>query len=197
MKKKRGTYVFTMHHGDVGNCPTDRGAGYSNKNIPHSERAEIQSQKFQQGSRYIFKADVSLAKGYATSAKTTIFQVHQWDTKHCKCGPYVMIFFDKSGHLSARILKSHHQHHIRRLGGFTRQDFEGRWVELAVDINTDKARAGVTIYVDGKPVHSEPVLVQDGGTVFFKTGLYRHGRISPMLTSDRLFVTDIGYARVN
>lgn len=196
MKKHRGTYIFTMKHGDIGNCPTDKDSGYSSVPIPHSERAEVLSQLFKQGDRYVFKADVSLDPRFSTAPTTTIFQVHQWVTATCKCGPYVMIFLDKKGDLYARVLRSHHKHNTRRLGNFNRRDFEGKWVEIAVDINTDKKNPGVSIYVGGKLVHKEHVLVQDGGAVFFKTGLYRFGRLAPKLPTDRLYVSDIGYAKV-
>ena len=185
-----------MHHGDIGKCPTDLGQGNSRSKIPYSERAEIQSQKFRQGSRYIFRADVSMDPNFGTAPKTTIFQVHQWDTNSCKCGPYVMVFFDKSGRLNARVLKSHHYHNIVRLGSFTRKDFEGKWVEIAVDLDTSHASPTATIYVGGKAVHSESVLVQPGGTVFFKSGIYRHGRISPRLVSDRVLVSNAEYLRI-
>ena len=196
LKKTRGTYIFTMKHGDIGNCSTDMGSGKSSVSIPYSERAEIWSQFFKQGNRYIFKADLSLDPEFATAPVTTVFQVHQWVSPDCECGPYVMIFFDKKGNLNARILRSHHKHTTRRLGNFTRKDFEGKWLEIAVDIDTDKEKPTVAIYVGGKLVHRENVLVQDGGAVFFKTGLYRFGRLQPELPTDRLYVRDIGYVKV-
>jgi hypothetical protein len=149
MKKSRGTLIFTMQHGDIGNCPTDMGSGKSSVAIPYSERAEIWSQFFKQGNRYIFKADLSLDPSFATAPVTTVFQVHQWVTPTCECGPYVMIFFDKNGNLNARILRSHHKHTTRRIGKFTRKDFEGKWLEIAVDIDTDKQNPVVAIYVGG------------------------------------------------
>jgi hypothetical protein len=196
LKKTRGMHIFTMHHGDIGNCSTDKDQGKSSVWIPYSERAEIWSQFLKQGNRYIFKADISMDPNFKTAPTTTIFQVHQWVTPSCECGPYVMIFFDKNGHLYARILREHHKHNTRRLGKFTRKDFEGKWQEIAVDINTDKKTPSVSIYVGGKLAHQEHVLVQDGGAVFFKTGLYRFGRKSPKLPSDRMYVKDIGYAKV-
>lgn len=197
LKKKRGTLIFTMHHGDIGNCPTDKDQGFSSVKIPYSERAEIWSQFFKQGQRYVFKADVSMDPNFATAPATTIFQVHQWVTGACECGPYVMIFFDKNERLNARILRGHHKLTTRRLGDFTRRDFEGKWLEIAVDINTDKKNPSVSIFVGGKLAHREHVLVQDGGAVFFKTGLYRFGRRNPKLPSDRIYVRDIGYAKIN
>lgn len=196
MKKTRGTLVFSMKHGDIGNCPTDKDQGFSSVPIPYSERAEIMSQFFKQGNRYIFKADISMDSNFATAPTTTIFQVHQWVTGSCECGPYIMIFFDKDDKLNARVLRSHHKHTTRRLGNFTRKDFEGKWQEIAIDINTDKKQPNVSIYVGGKLVHQGHVLVQDGGAVFFKTGLYRFGRKSPKLPTDRMYVKDIGYTKV-
>jgi len=196
LKKKGGVFTFTVHHGDIGKCPTDSSKGNSRSNIPHSERVEVQGPKFAQGKRYIFRAEVSMDPQFSTAPKTTIFQVHQWDSKACNCGPYVMIRFDKSGRLTALILKADHQHKSVRLGRYTRSDFEGKWVELAVDIDTSVQSPSVSVYVDGKRMTSEPVLVQPGGTVFFKAGLYRHGRLNPQLPSDRVYVRKTGYVKV-
>ena len=195
-KKRRGVHIFTMQNGDIGKCPTDPGSGFSGKDIPHSERAEIQGQKFSQGARYVFKADYSMDSQFATGPKTTVFQVHQWVTGKCECGPYVMVFFDRAGKLKARILKSHHKHAIKLLGNFTRGDSEGRWQEIAVDIDTASSRPKVRIYVGGRLVLTDDVLVQSNGSVYFKTGLYRHGRRSSPLPADRMYVKNIGFAEV-
>jgi len=189
--KSGDAMVFTIHHRDVGTCVIDAGKGYT-RGRPWAERTEVQSQKFAQRKRYLFTANISMDPRFASAHETTVFQVHQWDQKRCKCGPYVMVMFDRRGVLMIKVLKADHSHHLFYTD-VTRADFEGRWTEIAVDIDTSKSNPSAAIYVAGKQLVDTSLFVQKGGTVFSKFGIYRPGNKYAELPTDRVYAKDMLY----
>lgn len=186
--------VFTLHHGEKGRCSTDAGKGFT-RNRPWAERTEVQSQKFKQGERYFLKVDISMDPEFDSAHETTVFQVHQWDDKRCRCGPYIMVMFDRRGVLMVKVLKADHSHHLFYTD-VMRDQFEGRWVEIAADIDTGKADPRVTIYVEAEKIVETDLFVQKGGTVFSKTGIYRPGNKYADSPSDRVYSRNMLYRRL-
>ena len=186
--------VFTIHHGEKGRCVIDAGQGYT-RNRPWAERTEVQSQKFKQGERYFFKVEVSMDPDFDSAHETTVFQVHQWDDKKCRCGPYVMVMFDRRGILMVKVLKADHSHQLFYTD-VSRDQFEGRWVEIAADIDTGKENPHATIYVDAMKVVDTDLFVQKGGTVFSKTGIYRPGNKYAESPTDRVYARNLLYRRL-
>lgn len=189
--KRRGIMSFALKAGDVGNCYTDKRADHSAAHVPYMERVEMYSDFRKVGPRYRFSALIHMDPAFVSSPETTIFQVHQWVQESCQCGPPVMLSFDKSGGLRAWILTRPHDHSKIPLKGWTRKSFENKWVEIAVDITSAYGRQNVTIWLGGQKVLSRKAMVQPGGALFTKVGLYRPGSKKKKLPSDRVHVRDV------
>jgi len=127
---------------------------------------------------------------------TTIFQVHQW-FGDCHCGPPLMMSFDKQGRLRARILRESHKHNKFVLTGWTRKSFEGRWVQIAVDIVNKVGKSEIEIFVAGQSVLKERTLIQKGGALYFKAGIYREGQTQRQLPTERVFMRNPTFSVLN
>ncbi len=190
-----GVMTFTLKNGDIGTCSTDKTAANSAKSTPYMERVEVSGKSLRQGGRYLFSTEVHFDPDFKSGHKSTFMQVHQWNQKTCKCGPYVMMVLQNSGDVYAWVLKAHHSHQKYRLGNWHRRDFENTWVEVAIDIDTSDDPK-VIVFLGGEQVLETDVLVQDGGNVYAKTGLYRHGSIKYPLPTDRVHVRNFRYSIV-
>lgn len=189
-QKRRGVMSFALNAGDIGGCYTDKKADHSAAHIPYMERVEMYSDFQAVGPRYRFSALIHMDPQFASAPNTTIFQVHQWVQESCRCGPPVMLSFDKGGQLRAWVLSAPHDHVKIPLKGWTRRSFEDKWVEVAIDITSAYGRQNMTIWLGGQKVLSRTTLVQDGGALFMKVGLYRPGSDTVQLPSDRAHVKD-------
>ncbi len=183
--------TFTLDHGDIGGCYTDKPGFHPHGPVPYMERAEMYSDFRNVGPRYRFSVLVHMDPGFATAPDTTLFQVHQWVQESCRCEPPVMLGFDGDGRLLAWVLTAPGRHVKLPLKGWTRKSFEGAWVEISVDITSAYGRQDVTIWLGGQKVLNRKALVQQGGALFLKVGLYRPGSKRHNLPTDRLHVRDV------
>lgn len=189
-RKKRGVMIFTLKNGDTGKCPTDAKADKS-KTAVRQERAEVFGPSLKFGPNYRFSALIHMSPEHSSSRFTTFFQVHQWIDDSCECGAPFMMSFHENNRVLARTLKAHHRHKLFYVDGWSRSDFEDKWVEVAVDIETQKVGfSKIRIYLGGKLVHEGKTLIQEGGRLYFKTGLYRDVENSRALPTDRVYVRD-------
>lgn len=187
---------FTLEPADIGKCGGDNKPKYSyDPPAPYVERVELSGTNHPQGKRYMFSALVHFDPKFTSSHRTTFFTVHQWDSLTCNCSPYVRIAIHQDGGLYAWVLKRPTKPEVYRLDGWTRADFEKRWVEVAVDIDTS-AKQVLTVYVGGRAELTTTVLVREGGKVYPKVGLLRPGRLSPQLPADRVHIQDVRFARL-
>lgn len=186
--KRRGVMRYTLKHGDIGGCYTDKRADHSAPHVPYMERVEMFSGFRPVGPRYRFSAQIHMDPNYQSSANTTVFQVHQWVQESCRCGPPVMLSFAANGQLMVWILTAAHDHAKLPLKGWSRASFEDKWVEIAVDISSAYGRRNVTIWLGGNKVLSHQALIQRGGALFMKTGLYRPGSRKTRLPTDQVHI---------
>jgi hypothetical protein len=195
-KRKRGVMIFTLHNGDTGKCPTDAKADKS-ETAKRQERAEVAGAPHKFGPTYRFSAQVHMSPEHDSSRFTTFFQVHQWIDDACECGAPFMLSFHEGNKLLVRTLKAHHRHKLLYIPGWTRKSFEDKWVEVAVDIETQKVGfSNIRVYLGGRLVHEGKTLLQEGGQLYFKTGLYRDVETSAALPSDRVYVRNARLARI-
>ena len=190
-RKRRGVMSFTLEHGDIGRCYTDKPAYFPSGPVPFMERAELYSDFRDVGPRYRFSALVHMGPASETAPDTTVFQVHQWVQESCRCEPPVMLGFDGGGQLKAWGLSAPNTHVEIPLKGWGREDFETKWVEIAVDVTSAYGKQNVTVWLGGHKVLSRNALIQNGGALFLKVGLYRPGSRKARLPTDRLHVRDV------
>lgn len=191
-----GRYVFTLANGDIGKCAgDDQQKKFYKPPAPYVERAEISGHNQTRGQRYLFSTGVHFDPAFASSNQTTFFTVHQWDSKTCRCSPYVRLVLDQGGRLFAQVLKRPGKTETYRLGNWDRDDFETQWVEVAIDIDTS-ATQSLSIYIGGQHELTTNVLVQEGASVFPKIGLLRPGTTRTRLPTDRVHFQDVKFARL-
>lgn len=196
--KKSNMWTFTVAHGDVGKCPTDGTAKNAAAYVPHMERAEVtgHNRPFPKNKKIRVAAMMQVAPGSSAVHNSSLFQVHQW-LNGCDCGPPVLMSFDKSGRLRARILRERHKHNAFNMGGWTRKDFEGKWVEIAVDITNVAGKSDVEIFIGGNSVLKQKALIFQKGDLYFKAGIYREGSSKKTLSTERVYMKDPTYAILN
>lgn len=172
--RSQGIMKFQLRPGDTGKCSTDAKATKSPTALS-MERAEIMSTEFFKfGPTYRFSTLIHMSPDHASSRFTTFFQIHQWIDDLCECGAPVMLSFHNNNQVWLRLLNGDHRHYKRYIPGWSRADFEDKWVEVAVEIDSRKVGfSPVRIYLGGQLVHEGQTLLQQGGQLFFKTGMYR------------------------
>lgn len=172
--QKNGVMKFQLRPGDTGKCPTDANASNSPTALA-MERAEVMGTDFYKfGPTYRFSSLVHMSPEHASSRFTTFFQVHQWITDVCECGAPVMLSFHDNNQVWLRLLNGDHTHYKKYLSGWSRADFEDKWVEIAVEIDSRQVGySPVRVYLGGQLVFEGQTLLQKGGQLFFKTGMYR------------------------
>ncbi len=187
-QKKNGVMVFTLRPGDTGKCQTDAKATKSPTALS-MERAEVMSTQFQRfGPTYRYSTLIHMSPDHASSRFTTFFQVHQWINDVCECGAPVMLSFHKDNQVWLRLLNGDHHHFKTYIPGWSRADFEDRWVEVAVDIDSRAVGfSPIRVYLGGQLVHEGKTLLQQGGQLFFKTGMYRDVERTGERTHDVLY----------
>jgi len=173
-QRKGGVMIFTLNPGDTGKCSTDAKATKSPTALS-MERAEVMGTKFQKfGPTYRYSTLVHMSPAHASSRFTTFFQVHQWIDDDCECGAPVMLSFHNDNQVWLRLLNGDHQHFKKYIPGWSRADFEDKWVEIAVDIDSRATGfSPIRVYLGGQLVHEGETLLQPGGQFHFKTGMYR------------------------
>lgn len=182
--ENNGIWTFILRNGDTGKCTTDI------TRAPQRERAEISSERarFAQGARFRVATLYQAETGAARLPETFILQLHQW-REDCQCAPPLMLSFDARGQLTAYLLRSEWEYNRYELAGWTRRRFAGRWVEIALDVTNRKGKSDLTIYVAGKQVLQEKMLILQPDALYFKSGLYRVGHETRILPSDRAYAT--------
>lgn len=189
-KRKAGTHIFTLHGGDVGRCPGD---GEENYGSPFRERVMIHAIYYpKRGNWYRFSALVRFDPETRSSDSTVLFQVHQNRTPECRCYPVIMIYMMADGTLEAETSSySETSYRRRKLAGWTRQDFEKGWVEVALDVSTVEGVQTARVFLGGKLVYAEPSLVYEAGATRPQVGLYRPGPRKGKNPTDRVFIKDM------
>lgn len=188
--KASGTFTITLKGGDVGRCPGDDEENYGSA---FRERAMINGKNFpKNGNVYRFSALVRFDETTRSSDSTVFFEVHQWLTPECSCYPIIMLYVMADGSLEAETSSYSATKYLRhRLPGWSRSDFEGRWVEVAVDVSTVEGVQTARVYLGGELVYEEPSLVYEAGAVRPHFGLYRPGNPDHPNPTDRIFVRDM------
>ncbi|WP_270726886.1 hypothetical protein [Shimia sp. Alg240-R146] len=191
-----GRRTFTLKDADIGKCGgDDKPKSSYSPPAPYLERVEVSGISQQLGGRYLFSTFVHFDPKFASADQTTFFTIHQWDSKTCRCAPFVRLVLDELGDLYALVLKRPSKPEAFRLGTWGRKDFETKWVEVAVDLDTS-AKQSVSIYVGGKHELTTGVLVREGANVFPKFGLLRPGRTGLPLPTDRVHFTGARVSRL-
>lgn len=186
-----GGYVVTLRHGAVGGCASDKRPRHS---APYWERSELRSTDFAKGPTYRFEVDVKFDPETRSSDRTTFFQIHQYRKTTCeRCYPAVMLKAHGDGTIHAAILATSTNHRVVQLG-LSRAAIAGRWARFSILLGTGGGMQPVTILLDGRKLYSGRALIEPGGAIFMKTGLYRPGSVSGALPTDRLWLRNIRYS---
>ncbi|NUB42981.1 hypothetical protein GEU84_001165 [Fertoebacter nigrum] len=144
------------------------------------------------GNWYRFSALVRFDPETRSSDSTVLFQVHQNRTPECRCYPVIMIYMMADGTLEAETSSySETSYRRRKLAGWTRQDFEKGWVEVALDVSTVEGVQTARVFLGGKLVYAEPSLVYEAGATRPQVGLYRPGPRKGKNPTDRVFIKDM------
>lgn len=191
-----GTMVFTLHPGDVGRCQSDGRGARPHDAAPWMERVEVRSPYLARGSAYRLSAEVQMSADHRSAPDTSVLQLHQWHERTCACSPPLMLGFDREGRLVARLLIGQGRHQRVIVPGLTRAGFAHRWVHVAIEIDNRPGFAALALYLDGRHVLSERVLIEPEGALFLKAGLYRRGRQDGALPVDRVSVRHVRVARI-
>jgi hypothetical protein len=132
-----------------------------------------------------------MSPDHASSRFTTFFQVHQWMDDACECGAPVMLSFHDNNRVWLRTLNGYHTHSKRYIPGWSRADFEDKWVEVAVDIVTKElGPSDMRLYLGGQLVYEGKTLLQQGGELHFKTGIYCDVEQTGTNPVDRVYARD-------
>ena len=187
-QRKGDLLVFSLNPGDTGKCSTDAKATKS-PTAKSMERAEVMGTQFQQfGPTYRYSTLIHMSADHASSRFTTFFQVHQWIDDVCECGAPIMLSFHKNNQVWLRLLNGDHTHFKKYIPGWSRKDFEDKWVEVAVDIDSRAVGfSPIRVYLGGQLVHEGQTLLQSGGQFHFKTGMYRDVEQTGSRTNDVLY----------
>lgn len=196
IRRSSGTYTMTLHGGDVGRCPGDELNRYG---AAFRERVMINGVNFpKRGQHYRFSAMVRFDANTTSANDTTFFEVHQWLTPECSCFPVLMLYVMADGHLEAESSSYSEVAYLRRnVPGWTRADFEDRWIEVAADVSTVSGIQTVRLYLGGQLVYDQPSLIYDAGAIRPHWGFYRPGDPARVNPTDRIFVRDLRVAEFN
>lgn len=186
--------TYTLFHGDVGGCPNDNEARHD---APYWERALSYSVDYpKNGQTYRFSALIHFDPNFETSEQTKFFQIHQYNEPVCRCAPALMMSMNANGRIQAQVIAYNDYHDWIPIWGWTRENFEHQWVEVAVDITTNDGMGYLAIYIGGDRVWHGAVRIFENGIIRHNAGLYRPGNIEETLPTDRVHVRNMRVAEI-